>query len=599
MHVHIIGSALAFSATASAGVLGRAYNTTSSDCGSITSVPTPTLTGSCPLVSSASAAYLSAKPTAAAAVVPAGLATACLKSVPLDPENDVGLIDHLLPLVQLQSTLAYLKNPPEEYLEILSRNLQFQDPDADYNTVFSTVAGDVSIGDAFNRVLENMAIVNAKFDGIVNGELLHQVYELPQPPSTTTTTPTQSATATSTTSPAPEPTVPGYPYPVVKHFDDYVAGYFLNDTAYADTAVLVALSFESSAPGKNLTADFFEFRRVVSTFLDACREAGKTKLVIDLSGNGGGSVIEGFELYKQLFPSGEPWDGIRDFFGPNEFNGDEFTSLLRRNFSEPGGFGSSTAMTVVTGYGDVPARPEQPFAVEDIVVVTDGVCASTCTIFAGLLARQEGVRTIAMGGRPISSPMQAIGGVKGAEVLKFDDFIPWVVGLADQNDGLAPLGLPFPDTATPPILGSGGSFNWKNAYAGDDETSTPLQFVYEAANCKRFFTAENVFDVRTVWQDAADVAWGEGLCVFGSTTTDDGSIAADVLQYNADVRPAVVFPAVPGSPGTETTRYGSNCTSSSVHKKRSAGAVPKTFTAVETDIQPEWINLPSNRFGTS
>lgn len=58
----------------------------------------------------------------------------------------------------------------------------------------------------------------------------------------------------------------------------------------------------------------------------------------------------------------------------------------------------------------------QPFKAEDIVIVYDGYCASTCTIFSELMRQQGGVKTIALGGRPNKDIIQAVGGVKGTNV---------------------------------------------------------------------------------------------------------------------------------------------------------------------------------------
>jgi hypothetical protein len=74
-----------------------------------------------------------------------------------------------------------------------------------------------------------------------------------------------------------------YPEPVIQHSGGIVAGYFLNTTGYTDTAVLALLSF---LPATNQAGQ--EYQSVVQSFLAACLNAGKTKLVIDLSGNPGG-----------------------------------------------------------------------------------------------------------------------------------------------------------------------------------------------------------------------------------------------------------------------------------------------------------------------
>ena len=60
-------------------------------------------------------------------------AVACLESVPLDRNRSVAFIEYVKPFLRLQSTLAYLKNPPKEYtlpgvdilggLDLIKRNV--------------------------------------------------------------------------------------------------------------------------------------------------------------------------------------------------------------------------------------------------------------------------------------------------------------------------------------------------------------------------------------------------------------------------------------------------------------------------------------------
>jgi hypothetical protein len=44
------------------------------------------------------------------------VALACLQSVPLEKERSAALIDYIVPFLEFQTTLAYLKNPPTGYL---------------------------------------------------------------------------------------------------------------------------------------------------------------------------------------------------------------------------------------------------------------------------------------------------------------------------------------------------------------------------------------------------------------------------------------------------------------------------------------------------
>lgn len=77
---------------------------------------------------------------------------------------------------------------------------------------------------------------------------------------------------------------------MVKDPNNQVAGYFLNGSYYEDTAVLYVASFANELFG-NENTNPLTFQNTTQTFFNAGRAANKTKLVIDLSGNGGGNTI--------------------------------------------------------------------------------------------------------------------------------------------------------------------------------------------------------------------------------------------------------------------------------------------------------------------
>jgi hypothetical protein len=64
---------------------------------------------------------------------------------------------------------------------------------------------------------------------------------------------------------------------------------------------------------------------------------------------------------------------------------------------------------MVYGYGSRPANTSQPWAAEDIVLFTDGICSSTCSLFVEMMHHEAGVKTVVAGGRPRYGPMQTIG----------------------------------------------------------------------------------------------------------------------------------------------------------------------------------------------
>jgi hypothetical protein len=89
------------------------------------------------------------------------------------------------------------------------------------------------------------------------------------------------------------PGFPSSPIVVQEGLGDggFVSGYFINKSSIA---VLSIPSFDMvDKLGKTAQAAFTEF-------LAKSKEAGMKKLVIDLQGNGGGSVLLGLDLFKQV-----------------------------------------------------------------------------------------------------------------------------------------------------------------------------------------------------------------------------------------------------------------------------------------------------------
>ncbi|KAH8796562.1 hypothetical protein BGZ57DRAFT_961411 [Hyaloscypha finlandica] len=73
-----------------------------------------------------------------------------------------------------------------------------------------------------------------------------------------------------------------------------ISGYFLDGPRYSDVAVLGILSFE-----RRFSVQSQPF---VQTLISDARVAGKTKITIGLSGNGGGDILLGYDLSRQFFP---------------------------------------------------------------------------------------------------------------------------------------------------------------------------------------------------------------------------------------------------------------------------------------------------------
>ena len=119
-----------------------------------------------------------------------------------------------------------------------------------------------------------------------------------------------------------------------------------------------------------------------------------------------------FDYRADVDEAGQNFNSWPEKYGPHEYYGDNFTSIIRWNLSDPTTI--YTSGIIVNGYQNrTGVISERPYEAEDIVILYDGYCASTCTIFLEFMRQQAGVKTVAVGGRPQYEPMQAVGGVKG------------------------------------------------------------------------------------------------------------------------------------------------------------------------------------------
>lgn len=121
-----------------------------------------------------------------------------------------------------------------------------------------------------------------------------------QQAATTSTTLDSTATTTQTsqtaTAAAAARVRSSYPSAVVVSDDGLLAGYFLKDIP--EVAILSITQMSDDAPSSQQT---------LTQFLDECRKSNKTHLIVDLSLNPGGSVAVSYDIFKQLFPTIEPF----------------------------------------------------------------------------------------------------------------------------------------------------------------------------------------------------------------------------------------------------------------------------------------------------
>jgi hypothetical protein len=131
---------------------------------------------------------------------------------------------------------------------------------------------------------------------------------------------------------------------------------------------------------------------------------------------------------------------------------------------------------------------------------------------------QAGVKSIAFGGRPNTDPIQAIGGVKGANNYPYN----YIETLASVPLGNASPGQIANWTALtaytdlPTNRSTDNSLNVRdNILPPNLGDGIPAQFIYEAADCRLFYEPSMISDATAIWKKAADVAWGGKACVAG------------------------------------------------------------------------------------
>lgn len=138
-----------------------------------------------------------------------------------------------------------------------------------------------------------------------------------------------------------------------------------------------------------------------------------------------------------------------------------------------------------------------------------------------MMHHEAGVQVVAVGGRPTTGPMQGVSGSRGARSMSLttlDAHIEFVQEdlVAEGNASDANF-LPN-RTAANEVYTIDASINLRDQIRKGEDANTPTQFLYEAADCRIFWTPATVFNYSALWQYVADAIWKNStLCVAGST----------------------------------------------------------------------------------
>ncbi|KAI9663679.1 MAG: hypothetical protein M1821_007169 [Bathelium mastoideum] len=356
-----------------------------------------------------------------------------------------------------------------------------------------------------------------------------------------------------------------------------ITSYYLEDIK---TAVLSIPSFTEYGTGIDT------FSSAVSDFTNAASENNATKIIIDLQQNSGGQVSLAFDTFRQFFPHKTPYAGSRlrshemanaigntltayfqsldsadeaqtyfdalyeewvvtprlnaetgqnfsswaEFYGPQHFSGDDFSLTQRYNLSSQLFDESDLGIDFPDCYFDNSCDDSTLWQGKDIILLTDGLCASACTLFVEMMTHDAGAQTVVVGGRPEPGPMQAASGSRGARSYSSDELDGDFATTVEKN---ASAGNQLPQVRDPGMLITYFGFTLKDQIR--PSASTPNQFLYLPADCRIYWTFANVNDYGRLWRDVWNARYNDtSICVPGSAgVTAPAKNTANVRQKRA------------------------------------------------------------------
>ncbi|KAH7335675.1 hypothetical protein B0J17DRAFT_667296 [Rhizoctonia solani] len=307
----------------------------------------------------------------------------------------------------------------------------------------------------------------------------------------------------------------------------YVTGYgavqwqMLEDNK---TAVLWLASFD----GRSI-----DMRKAIMRGLNEVKVKGAERLLIDVTNNGGGIICLASFLHRvlagpqpgldvqpgldgsvraqdlpqkivaKIVAGGLPEDDT-SYYNPSNYKNAQGTEYAANfNWLDPpinvqvngvsDKFSQKIGDTCLPFPLDPPAT--QPFKFENIAIISNGRCASSCSLFSILMRTKYNVKTVVMGGK--QGTTQQYCGVVGGQSLNFVPFNVELKTLGLKNDTLAP-----PDFLTNSYQG----LTWKLAYSPSDPNSFE-EFKTHPAQFNFPLLPSTVNNPQAIWEDVTRRLW--------------------------------------------------------------------------------------------
>ena len=262
----------------------------------------------------------------------------------------------------------------------------------------------------------------------------------------------------------------------------------------------------------------------------------------------------------------QPFPNSEEMIGPIESHGDRYTSVFRADLSNPMSYGSPIT---ISGYGRRKEMADTPpvFYPENIILLSDSSVSGSCALFADILTRQLGVRSVVVGaGYDTTTAGDVIGGSRGMARVSSKDFERIIKVAEEGSNAKAKKNADIPE---PLPLNAVVSVNMVDSIRPADggEDDTPLQFMPEEkmkADCKVWKTREGYDTPITIWNDVVEMAWGDEISGGGGGAGGGKKCAVGSLKVKGGCTcgngPSGVWPPPkpkPSSPPGESGNGGS------------------------------------------
>ncbi|EJD02041.1 uncharacterized protein FOMMEDRAFT_141224 [Fomitiporia mediterranea MF3/22] len=295
-----------------------------------------------------------------------------------------------------------------------------------------------------------------------------------------------------------------------------IKSYILPDN---QTGVMFVGSFEG---------DFVQFQTDTVSAMNHFLSVGVTRLLIDLTNNGGGFVCLGQFLHQFLAGAQIGYPGFVSTSRGNELAQkivkNDIALGVTQTFYPPTNwaflndtpfpptidYNDPTAPFTVNGVSDPTSQrfhdictpfnvdiPETPLIpLENVAIVSNGDCASTCAMFSTLMNERHDTTIAVFGGKP--GETMEFKGMAGNQVLEWAD-IDTEIKTANLKD----------DPLAPPDLLIDGDFrhNWRTAWSFLDE-NVPIAYKSELPKLRFPYTKDTFNNPQNLWIFAASQIFG-------------------------------------------------------------------------------------------